>query len=718
MILDGGPNKWKNSEGFFFVVYIIRQSPLNKVYLDTIVKKIFFLFKNPRRFKLKTIEYTSIKDFCTLGFSLLILVFGFLNLSAQTALVDPDDLNSFSPASYYYDASGELDVAKIKELYESNSFIASDKDSAFIFDKNGNYWYRFALRSNHQNDGQWVLDFQGWSYVDLFVGSPGKEFAEHRTGHLVDYNDRSYPAGNKSYILLDVGSSEELICFARLNAKHNNDIKPSSLEISIMPRHEADRKEIVFKSLVLSFLGIYLIFFLYNIFILFSTKDKAYIYYLLLVIIGFTLTLNYSGYFFEYFSFLKHTYVYHLLSENFIYNGFSIILILFTNKLFQTKERYPKWYRASFYLIGVMILATIAVYLNFDLGMNISMPTFMFFTIAAVTFSIKNIRAGYPSSWYYLIGFGIVFIAGILNIMTTQMGVLPRNILTVSLIIPLGHVIEMLFYSFALANKINVLRSENEDKNQKIISFLEEKKEFQEKVNLELERKVKERTEEIEEQKKIIELEQLKSDKLLLNILPFHTANELKTLGHAKPKSFKNVTILFTDFINFSAITKDMNSEKLVSSLDYCFKGFDDIISNYNLEKIKTIGDSYMCCAGLTGIDGENHALNTINAAKDMLYFVEQWNESQVSKGEAPWKIRIGIHTGPITAGVVGKKKFAYDIWGSAVNLASRLESASKAGRINISLHTHDLVKADIECSERGKIKVKNFGDVEMFFVN
>lgn len=212
----------------------------------------------------------------------------------------------------------------------------------------------------------------------------------------------------------------------------------------------------------------------------------------------------------------------------------------------------------------------------------------------------------------------------------------------------------------------------------------------------------------------IIEKEMARSERLLINILPEETAKELKESGKVKAKKFESVTVLFTDFEAFTAHSDHIEPELLVNRLGYYFTAFDNIIEKYGLEKIKTIGDAYMCAGGLP-FPIENHALKMVHAALDILKFVE---DTKAEKESAlSFNVRIGINTGPLVAGVVGNKKFSYDIWGDTVNVASRMESLSDSGEINISEATYNLVKEVFECTYRGQIEVKNKGLMSMYFV-
>ena len=228
--------------------------------------------------------------------------------------------------------------------------------------------------------------------------------------------------------------------------------------------------------------------------------------------------------------------------------------------------------------------------------------------------------------------------------------------------------------------------------------------------------------------------ERKKSEKLLLNILPAETARELKAKGKATARQYESVTVMFTDFKGFTTIAEKLSAEELVSELDFLFRKFDEIISRYHIEKIKTIGDAYMCASGLP-TQNTDHATQILRAAMEM----QEWMTSPrpaghptpgVEEKDLPrsehrgvrWQLRIGIHTGPVTAGVVGDKKFAYDIWGDTVNIASRMESSGEAGKINISGATYERLISpvspvpSVSFTHRGKIPAKNKGEIDMYF--
>lgn len=217
---------------------------------------------------------------------------------------------------------------------------------------------------------------------------------------------------------------------------------------------------------------------------------------------------------------------------------------------------------------------------------------------------------------------------------------------------------------------------------------------------------------ELEQRHQEVEKQQQVSQSLLLNILPVQIALELEAKGAVEPKYFEDVTIMFTDFVGFTAFTEKLAAEELVHMLHDYFTTFDQIIARYGLEKLKTIGDRYMCAGGLP-VRNPSHPVDTVMAAFEIVQAVVKRNQPDSPQ---QLSIRIGIHTGSVIAGVVGIQKFAFDIWGDSVNYASRLESSGSPNRINLSGHTYSRVKDFFECEYRGKVLTEDKRKFDMYF--
>ncbi len=219
--------------------------------------------------------------------------------------------------------------------------------------------------------------------------------------------------------------------------------------------------------------------------------------------------------------------------------------------------------------------------------------------------------------------------------------------------------------------------------------------------------------------KTVIEKEKDRSENLLLNILPSEVAEELKEKGSAEAQDFEMVSILFSDFKGFTGLSEKMSAKDLVANINECFKAFDETMHEYNIEKIKTIGDAYMAAGGIP-VNSETSVKDTVLAALKMQDFIIKLHKEKEAKGEHAFEMRVGIHTGPVVAGIVGVKKFQYDIWGDTVNTASRMESSGEVGKVNISNETFNYIKDEPEFKfeSRGKIQVKGKGEVEMYFVS
>ena len=278
-----------------------------------------------------------------------------------------------------------------------------------------------------------------------------------------------------------------------------------------------------------------------------------------------------------------------------------------------------------------------------------------------------------------------------------------------------------LAWNFAYINKqLKSNLQQVQELSDKAIAQELEKTRLIESRKEDLEREVVARTaevvaqkEKLEEQHNELKTEKKRSDDLLLNILPAEIAEELKSTGHSDARLFNDVSVIFTDFVDFTKAGERMSPQELVDELHVCFRTFDEIISKYGIEKIKTIGDAYLAVSGLPVADPD-HATKVTRAALEILAFMKA---RRLQMPHNSFEIRIGIHSGSVVAGIVGIKKFAYDIWGDTVNTAARMESSSQPGRINTSATTYQLIKDSFHCTDRGLVTARNKGEMNMYFV-
>ncbi|MEO6929849.1 MAG: adenylate/guanylate cyclase domain-containing protein, partial [Casimicrobiaceae bacterium] len=266
----------------------------------------------------------------------------------------------------------------------------------------------------------------------------------------------------------------------------------------------------------------------------------------------------------------------------------------------------------------------------------------------------------------------------------------------------IGAAAEAILFSMGLSHRINMLRAEVA---QQALAAERDRKRIAIEHNARLEVEVAERTQELRQEKE-------NASQLLNNILPAEIAAELIAKGSTEPRRYEEVSILFTDFDGFTNAVASLPARKVVDELNDIFQHFDDIIDACGVEKIKTIGDSYMIAGGLPN-PLPDHAERCVDTAVKMLAYLEERNRHSALK----WTMRAGIHSGTVLAGVVGKRKFTYDVWGDTVNIASRMETAAEPGRINVSAYTYDLVKQRYQGVYRGKLEAKGKGAIDMYYI-
>ena len=454
------------------------------------------------------------------------------------------------------------------------------------------------------------------------------------------------------------------------------------------------------------YLGLVCMLFFYNLAIFLITREKEYFYYVCWIFFSIIYFMILKGYAVQIFPenlhfLIKHTNIYSSLA--------GACIVLFVISSLHLKALFPtilKWYYAI--LVGFVLVIVLSLLLQFYIATTLIQPLLLISVLLGLISGIVVYKKGYSFAFYYMLAFAQNFVSMSIYVLIFQ-NVFEFNAYTSNSVI-LGIGIEMILLAFGLGAKIKSIQKEKAQAQKEAYRVLQEKEKLVKEQNEILEVKVSERTHQLEIEKK-------KSDDLLLNILPQDIADELKETGSSAARRFNHVTVLFADFVNFTRVSELLTPEELVAQIDYCFKGFDGIIGKHNIEKIKTIGDAYLAVCGLPN-ENDNHAANIINAAKEICEFMLDFERKRTEQDKPFFKIRVGINSGPVIAGIVGIKKFAYDIWGDTVNVAARMEQNSVAGKINISETTHALVINDFLFEYRGKIEAKNKGLIDMYFVD
>ncbi|TAE12656.1 MAG: hypothetical protein EAZ95_12145 [Bacteroidetes bacterium] len=562
------------------------------------------------------------------------------------------------------------------------------------------FWLKFKLLNQTRENLYLRLNNPMMDTAKLYVFRQGKLVMEKN----ILAREPEFRLPNSPFVL--PAGNDTLTYYLRMTAQ-----VPFLAPLNIM--QESDMANIIFWQAIpdLLFFGAILIMILYNLVIGITTRNRSYYYY-----VGYSFWVALTTFF------LKGYPVVFLGKYHFIINDYfaviassaPIFLMLFTIDFLQLKKNYPFGYKLSLIAIYTQIFAIFVFLIGF---VNLNVILYQIFNVYN---NVVVIVVGFRLYKTYKPARIFLFAFLIYLVLSTGVNLMLANVIAFTPItmyyLHIGASIELTLFSIALADKINMYRKEKEEAQRNTIELIKEQ-------NTLLEQKVKERTHELQHTNEelnttleLVEKERSKSDTLLLNILPLETAQELKETGQATPKHYKQITVLFTDFKGFTNIAEKISPEQVIQELNTCFLAFDEICEKYNLEKIKTIGDSYMCAGGLP-IENTTNPVDVVLAGLEMQRFMTQWIAGKQAKGEQVWELRLGIHTGEAVAGVVGKNKFAYDIWGDTVNLASRMESSGEVGKVNISGATYALVKDKFKCTFRGKIEAKNKGEVEMYFV-
>jgi class 3 adenylate cyclase len=573
-------------------------------------------------------------------------------------------------------------------------------------------WARFTLPEVSE-PRQVLLDTGAWEDVEYYFVQAGRVVDHQRVGTLVPLSRRAvqvtmtWQLGHAGYVSLELRPGLPLTVFARL-ASEQQVVRIPWLKFHLWDPVQVRAGEKRDRTFQCIYLGVMLVLVAYNLALYFVIRERSYLYYVISVVGGAFI----AGWFFGLTSeFLWPSHplwdAYSVWIGTFVscWGGCQFVRhYLDTGKILPRADVALKW-------MGVVNLALIPIV--FLLPVNTQLVTGGTPILAWVTVGwvvavmaqlvrviVQSLACRHPLARFFLMA---VLISASTNMVTGAaiLGLLPLTDFTMQ-VGQVGTCCTGIILSLGLGFRVQRMRADVADRQ---LAHERDKRELAEEHNRGLETKVRERTAELM-------VSQEKSDALLANILPQAIIEELTATGETEPRRHEEVSMLFTDFAGFTQTVATIPPKRLVQELDEIFRGFDDIVAAHGLEKIKTIGDAYMTAAGLP-LPATDHAVRSVRAALALTRFIETRNETAAMK----WGLRVGIHSGAVVAGIVGKHKYAYDVWGDTVNIASRLESASESGRVNVSAYTYELVRDHFVCEYRGKLAAKGKGAIDMYFV-
>jgi len=624
---------------------------------------------------------------------LLLLGGGYLSLQAS-----PDA--SFDRPMTFEDPGGRLGIDDIRTELFAKNFSPRAPGLGF---RASAFWLRFSVVNPTDKDVPYWFDTGNRTLqeVDLYVFDSAGNRAHQLTGSKFPYAQRPLDTDYFVFPLsVPAHGSSELYLRVRSTGYLNTQLVPHLWTPQDYLRHQQAER-----MLWACYLGMAASLAALNLMLWFYLKDRSYLLYVL-SLFGMVCTVStmFGGYGSSYRLFWPAYPVFEQISWVLVATFTDIFVPLFIARLIDMGRLKPLLRNAMIVLIAVTclncaVLTGLTWLQNADaaslqriyiLGTATSSAIYICLFVATLYALRERNRAA-----VFLCVANTPLMAWVsLNAVGVLMSGKPAGGASMMF----GSAFEFTVMALALADRFNQERKQRMAAKQALIEALQRSEQ-------ELEQKVLQRTLELNVEKE-------RAKELLHNILPVELAEELSRTGKAHSARHEAATILFADFSDFTDLASTMPADRMVGELNDIFAAFDDIVDEVGLEKIKTIGDAYMAAAGLPK-PCEDHAQRCVRAGLRMIDFIERRNQSSTYK----WGVRVGIHSGPVVSGVVGKRKYAFDIWGDTVNIASRMESAGAAGRVNLSAYTTDLARRDFECEYRGKLEAKGKGKMDMYFV-
>jgi len=622
----------------------------------------------------------------------------------------------------YADTAGNINVHDIMNAGTNIDFVAFDKKQINSGIKT--HWLELKIANSSQSTQFKFFGFgDAVENISLYITSKDSLVGTFYSGANIPVDSKEIKTGRDNIIKVAIPAHSNYTLYAKLDnetAFGKQFLGYLSEYFAVYSPQYFDAnftKGRIFNSF---YYGAIFIMFFYNLFLAFSLRSREYAAYVAFTVAFFIFNLFSDGYPSE--TIFAHLPNRDRLLRIFVAPTTFIAYIVFSRIYLKTKTITPRADKLYFVLVVLLASCYIPIAMgHWWIGRNLMTYILIAFIAYYAVVSVVCYKRGYKPALFYIVGNAMLLVSGLIYGLYL-LAFIPHNGYTriVEYLPQVGSIFELAFFSLGLAQRIKIAENAKSMAQLQTIEAMTENKHILLMQNEILETKVTQRTEDLfvanrelnganTELKKTvqqIETERKRIDQLLLNILPKEIVLELKQKGTAVPRHYEMVSVLFADLVNFTSYAAKLPPAEITKKLDTLFYEFDKICANNSLEKIKTIGDCYMAAGGLP----LSNATNALDAVKTALAMIEVIKDSE-------WQLRIGIHTGAVVAGVIGINKFAYDIWGDVVNIASRLESTSENNRINISKETYLLVKDEISCEYRGKLAAKNKGEIDMYFV-
>ncbi|MFN0048542.1 MAG: adenylate/guanylate cyclase domain-containing protein [Cytophagales bacterium] len=655
---------------------------------------------------------------------LFLLLFSAI-INAQTLEISKNiDLESLKP--YLKICADSLSNMNVKDLAKDSVLAQFKPFNKNLIDKAvSTHWMSIQI-ANASNTAKTKYIGLGdeTEYITIYVYSKDTLINTINAGGNIPINKREIKIGRDNIIKIEVPALKTYRYFIRIENKNafSKQFMQFMSEYFIV-YSTAFFDENLTRGRVLNsfYYGAIFIMFFYNLFLAISLKSKEYSAYVVSVAAFFLFNIFSDGYPSET---ILSNFAYHDRMIRILIAPATFMAYIYFSRIYlKTKMYAPKTDKLYFVFFSLLIGCYLPLAIGYWwLGRNAMTYVLIAFISYYAIISFVCYKNGNKIAIYYIIGNSLLLFSGLIYSLYL-LALVPHNGYTriIEYMPQVGSIFEFAIFSLGLSYRIKIAETEKANAQMKTIELLTKNGQMIAEQNELLETNVKLRTEELRTanlelnttntalEKVLIEVKNEReiADQLLLNILPESIANELKETGFSEPKQYESATIVFADLVNFTSHATLLSPIELTKKLDALFYKFDNICADNKLEKIKTIGDCYMAAGGLPIINHTN-AFDAVKAGLEMI---------QIAK-DAGWPLRVGIHTGPVVAGVIGINKFAYDVWGDTVNIASRLESTSDQNKVNISKETYFLVQKSFECTYRGKIDAKNKGEIDMYFAN